>query len=157
MELMARGQWPESSMPSIDGADPDWPHPPWLRQRPAHGPTRSPGDAFHRRWRPLLGRSLRECPSCHSMLGRVPAPSSTSSCPTSNIRYCEGQAGQSPIYTWVSCTLTPQLHHACSSPSVPSVGPSLAWADLQGISLSCVHSAGHTPVENQTPGFPVCS
>ena len=54
--------WLSRRLLPADGPDPYWPHPPGLRQRAAHGPPRPRGDALHRRWRPLLGRSLRECP-----------------------------------------------------------------------------------------------
>lgn len=84
VELAALHQWHEPFLLPTDGADPDRPHPPWLWQRPAYGSTRPPGDALHRGWRSLLGRSLCECGRSHPWLGsglaQVTAP-----CPTPNI------------------------------------------------------------------------
>lgn len=57
-----------------DGADPHRPHPPGLRQCAAHGPARPRGDALHRRRRPLLGRSLRECRGHLGALPRLTSP-----------------------------------------------------------------------------------
>lgn len=84
VELAAPDHWHEPFLLPTDSADPDRPHPPWLWQRPAYGSTRPPGDALHRRWRSLLGRSLCECGSSHPRLGSGLAQV-TVPCPTPNI------------------------------------------------------------------------
>lgn len=57
-----------------DGPDPHRPHPPGLWQRAARRPPRPRGDALHRRRRPLLGRSLRECGAVWGTLPRFTCP-----------------------------------------------------------------------------------